>query len=109
MDIPQPTTQYKLHSLPVRIRYTGTHALTNFQATAQDTDSHITYIRGRKLIGQQLSPSLGSAMVITKEFDQLVNLGECKQSVWYEREGVKSEACDKISEMVSVAELIHGD
>jgi hypothetical protein len=106
MELPETSKTYKLHSVPVRIRYTGPHELAHFEVITKDGE-HTTYLRGRKLVGTTLP--VGNAYVVSKQFDQLHNLGKCEETRWYEREGMQSQTGQRLKEMMDLADVIHGE
>lgn len=105
MEIPSSTNTYTVNSVPARIRYTGAHPLKHFEVQST-ASTHTTYLRGRKLVGSSLEA--GHALVITREFDTIRTHGEVSATRWFEREGVKTDILEKLTEMQRVADVIHG-
>jgi hypothetical protein len=104
------TPAYSASSVPCKIRFTGRHDAIPDHFHKQDTDKHVvTYLRGRKLHGQELDLKGLTGCLLHNEFDEVKCLGVLKDTVWFEREGHEVETNEKINEGLALSELIHGE
>lgn len=101
--------EYTINSVPCKIRFTGPHHSIPDHFHKSDDEKHIvTYLRGRKLHGEELRLKGLKGYILDKEYDQVKSIGSVQKTLWFEREGHELEINEKINEGITLSELIHG-
>lgn len=119
-------TSYQAHFVPCKVRYSGTTQefkdqfqldQEEMQGTRAGKDEYVTYIRGRKIVGKEITALEGCLATLVEETtDPDGNttwqpVASLSKLVNYEREGNEGrleEEMGKFQEFVELADLIHG-
>lgn len=122
MSEKQNTPQYTLHYIPAKINYNGPTAefTNNFEEDPElSKTNHITYFRGRKLVGQNINKQETLVPYIQQQNLEDDSKDECiktkdliniREIYNYEREGNDSRLnieLSKYNEFVDICNIIH--
>ncbi|CCF59052.1 hypothetical protein KAFR_0G00190 [Kazachstania africana CBS 2517] len=115
-----------IHLIPARVKYTGptTEFEDNFKNDPNESESHVRYLRGKKLLGTDILSSIPGrkGYIIEKkngkadegqeqEKEAYITSGPLTSVINYEREGNEKRSEDEVSkfqEYISLIDIIHG-
>lgn len=126
-----PSPGYTAHFVPCKVRYSGPteefarnfqldsdnhQSLRKNEAETESKTSHVTYLRGRKIIGQEFfTPEEYNAFLMKRSSDAsdastLKPVAKISNLINYERDGNEerlNEELSKFNEFIKLVDIIH--